>query len=278
MPGPKNSDQAAREQVFVVDRDAFFGGGDWPQGYHRLDNAPEFLARAFELGRFVDREEAEATPAWKQWIPYCMLRCGSWNGEVGTEQAAAERGVLLVQRTKKGSETRLHESWSLGLGGHINPIDIGLHALGITSEGSSDTHLAEGLTDAATPAEQFFETALNRELQEELRLPPASELPRPRLLGLINDDSTEVGQVHAGLAYTLDLELPLTAARELVGIREISKMRGAFTSLVEFAKLWHTPSQFESWSQFLIQAEIVGAMGGSSWNGPASAENETGFE
>ena len=118
---------------------------------------------------------------------------------------------------------------------------------------------------------------LQRELDEELRLPEAP-LPAPRLLGLINDDTTNVGQVHAGLAYCIDLEQPLAEAQRLVGIREISKIRAGFTHLVESAKLWQTRSQFESWSQFLIQAEIVGAMGGRSWSGSTSAEGGSGPE
>ena len=163
------------------------------------------------LGRFVEREEAERTPAWKQWIPYCMLRCGDWSAD----GAPDERGVLLVQRTKKGGEARLHESWTVGLGGHIEPCDAT----------AGDT--------PAPDAEAFFHAALQRELAE---------------------------------------------AQRLVGIREISKIRGGFTHLVESAKLWQTRSQFESWSQFLIQAEIVGAMGGRSWSGSTSAEGGSGPE
>jgi len=250
-------------QVFVVDRAALFGG-DWPQGYHRLDDADAFLQRAHRLGRFVDRDEAEQNPAWKQWIPYCMLRCGAWHAAAtpATGGRDDDRGVLLVQRTRKQSEARLHESWSIGLGGHIEPED----------RQAAD---AAGVGDAAG----FFATALWRELTEELQLPPdTSTLGSPRLLGLINDDSTAVGQVHAGLAYCMDLQVPLRIAREQVGIREISKMRGAFTSLVDFAELWQTPAQFESWSQFLVRAEIAGAMGDRSWNGARAVEGQTSVE
>jgi predicted NUDIX family phosphoesterase len=248
-----------RTQVFVVDRDAFFGG-DWPQGYHPLENSDEFLAQARSLGRFVDREEAEANPAWKQWIPYCMLRCGDWSE--GSQDP--ERGVLAVQRTKKGGETRLHESWSIGLGGHIEPEDEKVARSSTAGDQISDD----------SEARTFFATALGRELSEELFLPAADLTPAPRLLGLINDDSTEVGKVHAGLAYCIDFPTPLLTARKMVEVREISKMRGGFTHLAEFAKLWQTRSQFESWSQFLIQAEITVAMGVRSGNGTDSAENE----
>ena len=245
-----------RAQVFVVDRDALFDG-IWPQGYHRLHDSNSFLARARGLGRFVDREEAESNPAWKQLIPYCMLRCGDWS----PSGRPADRGVFLVQRTKKGGETRLHNSLSIGLGGHIEPIDMG----------TGQTVKAD--ISEVNEARTFFASALGRELSEELALPPANQVPAPRLLGLINDDSTEVGEVHAGLAYSIDFAFPLPAGREMVGIREVSKLQGGFRHLVELANLWQTQEQFESWSQFLIQAEISGAMGNSPTEGPHSAES-----
>lgn len=263
---------AASAQVFVVDRDAFFDG-DWPEGYHRLPEPDAFLAKAKALGRFVDRAEAEANPAWKQWIPYCMLRCGDWSVEATPTTANEDRGVLLVQRTKKGGEARLHESWSIGLGGHIEPMDVASASAKELQPGIAQLGWSQ-LESGPTEAHAFFAAALARELSEELILPGQGQTPPPRLLGLINDDSTEVGKVHAGLAYCIDFPAPLARARESVGIREISKMRGGFTHLVEFAELWQTPSQFESWSQFLIQAEIVGTMGVRSWNGARSAQNE----
>ena len=70
----------------------------------------------------------------------------------------------------------------------------------------------------------------------------------------------------------------LAAAKQAVGIREVTKMTGAFAHLADLIKLWQTPEQFETWSQFLIEAEIVGAMGGRSWSGTASAEDGSGFD
>ena len=245
-----------RAQVFVVDRDALFDGV-WPQGYHRLHDTNSFLAKARGKGRFVDREEAESNPSWKQLIPYCMLRCGDWS----PAGQPVDRGVFLVQRTKKGGESRLHNSWSVGLGGHIEPIDM------------KTAPTAKSDISEANEARAFFASALDRELCEELVLPPTNQVPAPRLLGLINDDSTEVGAVHAGLAYSIDFPFSLQTAREMVGIREVSKLQGGFRHLVEFANLWQTQSQFESWSQFLIQAEVSGAMGDNPSTGSHSAES-----
>lgn len=227
-------------QVFVVDRAAFFGG-DWPQGFVPFgpEDGSTFLGSACRLGRFVERPAAEANPAWKQWIPYCVLRCADPDGEGA--------GVFVVRRTRGQSEARLHGAWSIGIGGHVEPED-----------------------QPATPAEgsQFFLGSLRRELAEELDL-RLLDLPEPGFLGLLNDDSTEVGRVHAGLVYRIDLPLGLPQAGEQLRIREISKMRGGFTHLVEFAELWQNPSQFESWSQILVRAGIADPIGGcrSSWLG-----------
>ncbi len=215
-------------QVFVVDRAACFGGR-WPQGFVPLagDAATRFLADAHALGRFVERPLAEATPAWKQWIPYCVLRCRG--------------GVFAVRRTKGQSEARLHGAWSIGIGGHIEPVD----ASAATGDGAA-----------------FFRGALLRELAEELDLQHIA-LPEPRFLGVLNDDSTEVGAVHAGLVFAIDVPLAVPAAREHLRIGEISKMVGGFTHLVEFHELWQNPSQFESWTQMLVREGIAGPIGGS---------------
>jgi predicted NUDIX family phosphoesterase len=234
-------------RVFVVDRAAWFGGA-WPQGFVAIaaGDAGAFLARAHHEGRFVDRPLAEETPAWKQWIPYCVLRCAPPAAGVGASgpmgvAAARDAGVFVVRRTKGQSEARLHGQWSIGLGGHIEPEDEGAGAGGGAS---------------------FFAAALQRELSEELDLRRFA-LPAPRFAGLLNDDSTEVGAVHAGLVYTVDVPLAVAAAAAAVRIAETSKMHGGFTPLVDFAELWQHPPQFETWSRTLIQAGIADPIGNS---------------
>lgn len=233
-------------QVFVVDRAAFFDGA-WPQGFVGMAgaDATSFLEAACRRGRFVERPLAEQTPAWKQWIPYCVLRCrrDAAPADEGLSPGSRElQGIFRVQRTSGQGEARLHGAWSIGLGGHVEPVD-------------------RTAPDAGSGA-TFFGRSLARELTEELLL--ARELPEPRFVGLLNDDRTPVGRVHAGLVYVCDLEADLEAARGLVGIREISKMHGCFGSLVEFRELWQDPARFESWSQFLVQAGVAGPMGASN--------------
>ena len=56
---------------------------------------------------FVDRPTAEASPQFRQVIPYVIVACGE--------------DFFVLQRTTKQTETRLHHKISLGIGGHVNP-------------------------------------------------------------------------------------------------------------------------------------------------------------
>ena len=60
---------------------------------------------------FMDRAAAEDDPTHKQLIADCIFRCGDQ--------------ILHYTRGKAGGESRLHAKISVGVGGHINPIDTG---------------------------------------------------------------------------------------------------------------------------------------------------------
>ena len=152
-------------------------------------------------GAFRPRSEMEADPAWKQVIPYPVLRDGdAW---------------YLMHRTKAGGDARLHDRYSIGVGGHVNPADGGL-----------DGDLAG---------------ALRREWHEELVV---DFLPAFRFVGLLNDDTTPVGQVHLGLVYEGD------AAGRAVAIRETDKLSGAF---VPSSEVTAVSDRLETWSRLAFE-------------------------
>jgi predicted NUDIX family phosphoesterase len=154
-----------------------------------------------EQGRFLTRSEAEVDPAWKQVIPYPVLRDGDdW---------------FLMRRTKAGGDARLHDRYSIGVGGHVNPEDGGL-----------DGDLS---------------TALRREWHEELVV---EFVPEFRFVGLLNDDTTPVGQVHLGLVYEGD------AAGRPVAIRETDKLSGSFVPGSEVAAV---ADRLETWSRIAFE-------------------------
>ncbi len=132
--------------------------------------------------------------------------------------------VLTLTRLSTQGEKRLHGKRSIGVGGHINPCD----------------------------APDVFPAACLRELHEELVLPDG-DLPLTPI-GLLNDDTTEVGAVHVGLVYKLD------ASDFDVSVRETSAMAGDFVSLDELENLAATDDcPFETWSTLLIRSGALRA-------------------
>ena len=124
-----------------------------------------------------------------------------------------DRGRLfLMRRTRAGGDERLHDKLSIGVGGHLNPGDV---------------DLAGGLA---------------REWAEEIA---ADFVPEFRLVGLLNDDETEVGRVHLGVVYVAD------ADGRAVRIRETRKLEGAFA---EPAAVRAVYDRLETWSQLVLDA------------------------
>ena len=196
----------AGEQVLVVPRPLFDAIGSF-QGIrtHGLQAAIDRLLDP-ENHFFMDRAEAEADPTHKQLIPYCLIRCGS--------------SILNYTRGKSGGEDRLHAKLSVGVGGHINPVDTG---------------------NGRTGREAYF-AAVERELQEEL----VFDSPHTnRIAALLNDDGNEVGRVHLGIVHVIDVENTRIAAREdavaNLCFSELAELQGPL-----FGNL-------ESWSQHVIR-------------------------
>lgn len=157
--------------------------------------------------RFLPRAAAEDDPSWKQIIPYVVLTCGDQ--------------VFGYRRGQRSSESRLRALGSIGLGGHIR---------------------AQDETLFAAPGWPAYQAALERELSEEVAL--QGDVIDDRLVGLINDDSVEVGRFHIGLVHVRRLGQPLAKARE-------SKIAAAhFAPVDEWrqGRGW----ELETWSQLCL--------------------------
>ncbi len=141
-----------------------------------------FLDAARDHGEFRPRAEAEVDPSWKQIIPYLLLRDG-------------ER-IFLMRRTRAGGDERLHDRYTIGIGGHVNPEDADVIG------------------------------GLRREWAEEIE---ADFEPEFQPVGVLNDDDNAVGAVHLGLVFSAD------AASRPVDIRERHKLEGAFASVDDVA-------------------------------------------
>jgi len=149
---------------------------------------------------FLERSVAEVSPAYRQIIPYVVIR--------------NDHHYFVLKRTPKQTEARLHHKLSLGIGGHVNP-------------GHS---LLEGL---------------QKELDEEVHIATTYDM---EFIGIINDDTTDVGRVHLGAAYLLDV-----TSRE-VTVKETEKMTSEWMSRNAIRE---ARTAMESWSQIVYDEFIA---------------------
>lgn len=152
--------------------------------------------------RFLPRGQAEDDPSFKQLIPYVVLKCRDQ--------------VFHYTRGQGGGEARLRALRSVGIGGHINPID----------------HAAD---------EHPYRAGMLREVAEEVVL---GSLYRETCLGFINDDATPVGQVHLGIVHVFEMETPNVERREAV-------LTDA--GFAPIGDLIAKNDEFETWSRFVLE-------------------------
>lgn len=193
----------AAENVLVFPRSVFERLGVF-QGFNAEVNRYLPVILDPRNNSFMARSQAETNPDFKQIIPYVIVTDGT--------------RVLHYVRGKKAGETRLIAKGSIGIGGHINDADHTLFALG----------------------QQAFHDAVRREVCEELRVEGPFDA---RPVGLINDDSTEVGRVHFGVVHVLFRRPAQVSKNEQV----ITQM--AFLSVEE---LRARRDQMETWSQLCL--------------------------
>jgi predicted NUDIX family phosphoesterase len=195
------------ERVLVIPRDLVPGGCDF-RGMRAATPAmlEELRASVASHGTYLDRPAAEEDPTHKQLIPYVVVT----NGDQ----------VFLMQRTDAGGDARLHGRASIGVGGHLNPVDEGEDAL---------------------------MAGLRREWAEEL---DAAWEPEFELLGLLNDDTNPVGAVHLGVVFGVK------AAGRGIEVRERDKLVGGFATPEEVAA---AADRLETWSQLVADWLGLGA-------------------
>jgi predicted NUDIX family phosphoesterase len=156
--------------------------------------------------RFMPRSLAETDPDFKQVIPYVVITDG--------------HSVLHYVRGKKAGEQRLVAKGSIGIGGHVNQEDETLFAFGFGA--------------------QAFKDAVVREVKEEVSIQGEFEV---KPVGLINDDSTEVGRVHFGVVHLL-----------LCAPDKVKKNEQVITQVefIPIEELRKKREQMETWSQLCL--------------------------
>jgi predicted NUDIX family phosphoesterase len=167
----------------------------------------QILTAILEDHTFMPRNIAEYDYNYKQVIPYVILR--------------HDKSYLLLKRTSKQTESRLHDKYSLGIGGHINPI--------------ATTSLAGDI----------ILHGLFKELNEEVFINKPGKL---EFLGVINDESSSVSRVHLGLVYILEL---LSSEYKIL---ESEKMSGQWADADELSAYY---DMMETWSQIVYDNFVL---------------------
>ena len=127
----------------------------------------------------------------------------------------AEGEILFYQRC--GSEKRLTGLFSAGIGGHVNDDD--------ENKTVYDTILS----------------GVRREIKEELGLDITNE--RLQLLGMINEEQTNVGHCHIGVVFKLTIE-----NEGITFEQEIGNPRWEYPNKLDL-------SRFEIWSSLAIELD-----------------------
>jgi predicted NUDIX family phosphoesterase len=195
----------AEENVLVVKRALFDQLGSF-QGLNF--ESRKYLDAILSRGNnfFLRRDQAEKDPNHKQIIPYVLLTHGD--------------KVLHYVRGKKAGEQRLVAKGSIGIGGHMNESDESLFALD----------------------EAAYRAGVEREVSEEIAIQTKFD---DRIVALLNDDSTEVGQVHLGIVHVFKLAEP-----------NVQKREAMITNLAFLDKneLMTRRDSLETWSQICLDS------------------------
>jgi predicted NUDIX family phosphoesterase len=188
------------EQVLVVKReelDQYLPGETFI-----TQEMSDIMAFILERYHFAPRAEAEYDKNLKQIIPYVIIQ--------------QKECFYLLRRLNKQTETRLHDRLSLGIGGHINPVEKQNEVLSI------------------------IEAGMYRELNEEVSIEKIVDL---KCVGILNDTSGGVSDYHLGVVYLLQAE-------GNVYVRETEKMEGTWAMLPELESAFQ---QLETWSQIVVE-------------------------
>jgi predicted NUDIX family phosphoesterase len=196
----------ATEHVLVVPTKVFHGIGHF-QGF--CGDTERYLKGLLDPQHtsYRPRSAMEQDPSFKQLIPYVIFRF---------RDPAGQEFLFQYTRGKGQGEARLHAKRSIGVGGHIS------------------------VDDAAQPS--AYQEGMRRELEEEVIIDTTYH---GQMVGLINDDETEVGKVHLGVVHLLDVDQPAVEPRESeiidAGFRPLSELLSDM-------------SHFETWSQICLKA------------------------
>ena len=196
------------ELVFAIPTDEFWKLMTYKKKGLIKENS-EVLKRIVQNGLFLSRSKLEEDPSYKQIIPYAII--------------SNKESFYLFRRTSKQTEKRLHNKFSLGVGGHMNP------------------------DNSMESKELYLIDELKRELYEEVKLLNGCLIEDIEFIGFINDDTISVGSVHIGLLYNIHV------SNKEVYINETDKMTADWIDKSNLADFYEG---METWTKITFDFYI----------------------
>ena len=197
------------ELILVVPRECLFADTDAWHGLKAVD-FEHYLNIINDKKEFLPRSIMETDPTYKQIIPYLVFEHNNT--------------YFLMQRKSDASEARLRNKLTLGIGGHIRQEDM-------------SPYYAEA-SKGLGRENSLFAWAM-REFHEEVDY--AGNLS-VKPLGILNDDSNDVGKVHIGFVLLLTGDISNIAIK--------SELKSG--TLVPLSECIAQRECMESWSQFVV--------------------------
>lgn len=192
----KKTSKYGNEEVYVV---PYHNTLHIQDGFTKIEKEPHIWTKFDHIGRYIYRDEVEGKPELQQIIPYILIR-------------SIESKYLIARRTDKTSETRWHNTISIGFGGHINPCDGTRQVL--------------------------FQGAV-RELLEEVSLSHYSPM---KFLGYVRDMGSGIND-HLGCVFLID-----NVDSKETSIRETDKLVGDWYTKEQLIEHY---GKLETWAKHI---------------------------
>lgn len=202
------------------------------------------------LALFRRRGDVENDERFLQIIPYCFV-----------QQQDNEYNLLVCRRNKHSGEKRLHNSYSIGFGGHVNFLDASaVYQRGINANPMVLRH-PSAILDACVTREvneeiRYVEmpTIASKHPDDTTSFPSRSVTLIPtQTTIMLMDDSNPVSRMHIGIVYRATIAHP-----EYLSIEEDCFDEAQWVSVNDLVTdEWQ--EKLESWSR-IIAKEVYRAM------------------
>ncbi len=167
---------------------------------------------------FIPRLKAEKDIKHKQILSYILVEKNN-------------RLLRFVRGVYTNAHSMLRGSLCIGFGGHVQNYDLNLFETLYNDNG-------------------YF-NSVKRELLEELKIPEISINQKSlKIIGILNDDSSEVGKSHFAIIHKLDLDnVRIQDVKKLKGEKSINQL-----TFVPINELGDDFEKYEYWSKLCIKA------------------------